>query len=647
MFLKGGIVHRSCINFTVLFFFFLIPRSFTAQVSNEHKIQEILQDIYEQTGSNVKYEEIEFYLENPKPLGKYKPEELTSITCIPINLAKKIILMYNKKIEVDSICDSLKLSLSQCALLKLISYQEKYTLNEQKEANLAINLRSRFYYSPNKLDKHILGDPIDSYQRITLTSKLFDLGFSISKDPGERSYFDSYKLYFHKNLDNVSLILGHFIVKNSNGLILWYPYSPSKTPPSVFSVLSNDIQIQPTLTTSSFGTFRGIAGKISFSITQNTRLIFSPFVAKTPRSGSMDSTGKIVTSFYTSDLFIEPKEVLKRDNIDETTYFLFLQFISQMFSISYSHFYIMYDKYVQTSTKKFFTGSSALFNSISTKVTLSKNLNLLNEFAVSKLKDKALINNIMFQKNLTSALMSFRYLSPTYRSPFGMNIGENSYPNNELGILFATQFKIKPLSCEILLDNFKTLQPISNLEFPIFGNDFYLQAYFPISSANIKVRLERKEKTDYVKSMDNTKQIPYQKVQYRFMGEMKFAFFKKVDFISRIDYTKLNYQGFKSNESGFNCFFQINSEILKDWDFSTRFNVFSTASFESSVYVFEYFAPGLMQSVAYNGKGVKIILNSILRLIENKLRFYVRYYYDSKTPQKHFILAQTEITWVF
>lgn len=645
MLLKGRFFATFRTNTASLFLLLLITRLFSGQVSNEDKIKEILQDIYEQTGNYVEYEEIEFYLENPKPLGKYKPDELSSIIGISLSLAKKLKKIYYNKMTIESICDSLNLSLSQCALLQLISFKDKNIPSKVQDSNLLINFRSRFYYSSPKIDKKQFGDPIDSYQRISLTSKLFDFGISTSKDPGERSYFDSYKFFLHKELANANLILGNFIVKNSNGLILWTPYSISKTPSSIFSAFTNNFHIQPTLTASNFGTFRGLAGKATIPISENQHLTLSSFISKIPRSASIDTMRDIVTSFYTSDIFAEPYEILRKDNIDETAFFLLLQFNSESFSFSYSRLFLLYDKFINTPSKKFITGTSAVLHSFSSRVSLSKNIVLTNELAFSKFYDKSLINGIIFQKNKICALMSFRYISPNFRSPFGINIGESSYPNNEQGILFTAQLKTKPLSMEVLSDNYKTLQPISNLEFPIFGNDFYLQAYFPTYLANFKVRLQRKEKTNYVKSINNSKQIPYQKVQYRFMGEMRLPLSKEINAVLRLDYTKINNQGFKNNESGLNLLFQFNYEILKEWECGARLNLFSTTSFESAVYVFEYMAPGFMRTVALYNRGIKIILNSNLKLFDNKLRILIRYHYEGKTPIKHFILTQSEITW--
>lgn len=644
MLLKGTTFAIFRTNTPALILFFLIAQLLSAQVPNENKIQEILQDIYEQTGTHIKYEEIEFYLENPKPLEKYNSDELSSIIGIPLSLAKKIKKIYYNNMVIESICDSLNLSPSQCTLLKLITFQEKTVPSKMQDSNFLINIRSRFYYSSTNIDKNQIGDPIDSYQRISLTSKLFDFGISTSKDPGEKSYFDSYKFFFHKELGTAKLILGNFIVKNSNGLILWTPYSISKTPSSIFSVLTNKFHIQPTLTTSNFGTFRGLAGKATIPITEISYFTLSSFISKIPRSGNIDTTGNIVTSFYISDLFAEPNEIFKKNNIDEKAFFLLFQFNSEKFSFSYSRFFLLYDKFINTSSRKFITGSSAVLHSFSSRVSLSKNIILTNEFAFNKFYNKSLINSIIFQKNTISSLLSCRYISPNFRSPFGVNIGENSYPNNEQGILFAAQFKAKPLGFEVLLDNFKTLQPISNIEFPIFGNDFYFQAQLPIYLASFKVRFQRKEKTNYIKSINNSKQIPYQKVQYRFMGEMRLSFYKKINVLSRFDYTKINNQGYKNNESGLNFLIQCNYEILKEWEFGACLNLFSTTSFESAVYVFEYIAPGLMQSAAFYNKGLKIILSSSLKLIENRVRMYIRYHYESKNPTKHFILAQGEIT---
>lgn len=632
----------------LLAFFILTKPSFVfTQVPKESLVQEILEELYEETGNSIKYEEIEYFIANPKPMEKFTPNELSAFLGTPKNLSNSLKKAYKKIKILETLCDSFQLLPSQCALLKLIIIQEETETKPSIDSMHSIKLRSRFYYTSDKTDINTLGNPIDSYQRVIFSSYLFDLGICISKDPGEPSYLETYKFFAKKELGNSTVILGNFTVENSNGLILWSPYSTSKTPLAIFGIVNNVLRIQPTLTTANYATFRGVAGKINLQLSKETNLSISSFVSKTPRSGTLDSTGKIVTSFYLSELFIKTSNITKKNNIDEFAGYVSLQINSNNFSLSYSPLFLKYDKQINTKSKKYILGNSATLHSFSSKFNIMKNLDIISEVAFSRVRDISTNSSILFRKNKISALFSFRYFSPNFRSPFGLNYGETSSPNNELGILFASEFKVHPFTFQLLFDNFKSIQPTSNLQVPMFGKDYYLQAFFPIYNSRGRIRLQRKEKTDYVLNISNTKQIPYQKINYRFLLEILYPFGNAMNINSRFDYSIINNQGFKKNETGINLLCGLEYQIIKGWNIGTQLDYFSTNSFETAIYVFEYLAPGLMQSVAYYDNGIKCIFWTNFKLFENRLKIFIRYFYDKRKTLKHFILTQCEFTFDF
>lgn len=647
MFLKVWYLFKYKITFLLVLISPLSLYPTFSQVIKINEIKEILEELYEATGNPVKYEDIKFYINNPKLLEKFSSNELSSILGISTQLAKEIKKTFKKTKKLEDICNSFNLLPSQCNLLKLIVSHEEQHSELNNPSSVEIKILSRFQYLTEKGIQEKLVNQIDSYQKLFISSSILDIGISISKDPGEFNFFGPKKFFFKKEFLNSSLLFGNFRVENANGIIIWSPFSTSKTPLSILTLTSNELFIQPTLSTTNYGNFLGFAGTHSFKLARNLLLHMGFFISKIPRSGSLDSLGNTITAFYTSDVFRTEKELGNRNNINENAIFGTFRLNTSKFSVSYSQLYLNYNKNVKTISKKFISGLSANLHSFHIKFNLFESVRFINEFALSQFSEVAWTNTLLFSKNKLTTLLNFRYFSPNFHSPFGTNFGENSFPNNELGILFSATFKLNSATFQILLDHFKSLQPTPNLQVPMYGNEFYFQTLIPLYEMKARVKVQRKEKTNYILNISNTKQIPYQKIQYHLMGEITYPASKQLILLSRFDFTKIKNQGVLHDEKGINLIFEINYNVTQNLKFGTRIDHYSTTSFKSAIYIFEYFAPGLMESIPYYGKGTKIIVWSKLKILDNRIQTYFRYYFDGKVPQKHFFMSQVDINLSF
>ncbi len=616
-------------------------------LSNEQELNELLEQLYEDTGKEIKLENLQYFLENPKPLDKYTSKELSSILNVSAKSAKQIISLFKKTKSLQSICDSLNLTPAQCNILNLVTKEETTTTKSaltKRKSELTINFFTRNYHRSNKVDTNFVGSPIDTYNKLLIASPIGTIGVAGSKDIGEKSPFDTYKYFAQYRNENFSVILGNFTANNNLGLILSNPFGTYK---SVFNseqyAVLNSFYT-PNLSSYEYGVFNGIATQFNFNFAKNINLEFGGFFSNTFRAGTFDTIRKEITSVYTNDLFRTSSEINKKNQLKEKAYLGYFSIELSWIQLNYTLLKIEYDKFVSTSSKKFFNGQNQIYHSLGFSINPNKNFIFSNEFAFAQNSKFSLSSFALLKFEKTISTILVRYCHPEFNSPFGALFGENSYPNNEFGIFFSIQNQSKIAKIFAFVDYFKTISTTYYLQVPKKGNEIYIQiATKPFEKLNTKILLRSKEKTEYTYNIQGTKQIPFQQRKTTISLENTYQLFKKTFLKSRTDFVYLDFNKDFESEQGWNEIIEFRSNITINLQIGGRINFANTRSFASSIYVFEINSPNYFVSEPFYEQKFKFSIWGLGTFFEKKLKCYLKYALTNfRQKNEHFLLLQVE-----
>lgn len=635
---------------TALFFVFFFAICFSF-AQDEIILNELLERYYEETGKQVQIDQIEQYFKEPIELKQENINKIAELLNVSSLNAKKIISLVKDGFELETICDSLAFTDLQCSLLKYCTFwkgNEQTNITKKIKSNNKnfVEIKTRLYQNFPQNTKY-LGNLLDSHNRIKFGYDLFQVGISASKDAGELSFFDNYKYYTSYEQENFKVVLGRFSYQNHFGLVLGNPLGMNKgTDIETFSFPSV-AKVSPSLSSFEYGIFNGLGITSKFIFSEKAFFQFSGFISKVRRSGTRDTSLKVVTSISTQDYFRDSNELKKKDNIWEDSYCFNADIIWEKIKLGYTFLYLKYSDYISTSSKKFILGKNSNFHTWFFQYNFNDNLNFSSEFSITNDKRIASVGGFSFKRQSITSSLNFRYFDEEFRSPFGSVISENSYPNNEFGIFYNFNIRLKRANIQFYSDFFKSLSPTYFIQVPIYGEEVFLQAIFPLKeyfSARLKLRM--KEKTDYAYNIPKTKQIPYQKITYSLLGEGRLFLFNNLKIATRLDYIWINNRKVKNEENGFHSFIETSYTPVDFLEAGLRVNYFSTTSFDAAVYVFEVVAPEFMYSIPFYGKGLRFTLWCQTKLF-NYLKIYLKYYLDKKTSTQHFILGQIDLIYRF
>lgn len=608
-------------------------------------IPRILELFYEETGKYHTIDEIETFFKYPIEINKSNLQKISELLGISKKVANRIWALSKNGLTLDEICDSLDLLTSQCELLMNCTTTEKELLGKRKlEKNYSFELKSRVYTRFEK-DSTYLGDSWDSFQRILFKIKNYSFGTSFIKDVGEKTYLDNIKYYAQYNDNNYSIIFGRFTFKSFWGNVLGEPYGTYKGASISLFSSPNPIKLKPTLSSLEYGCFNGLAFSGILQIKEDASLSISGFISDINRAGNYDTLLGKVTSVYTLDYFRTSSELRKKNALNEKSYFI--QFISGFSSakVGYSCFLLKYDKPIETSSNKFILGTNNLYHSFYFEKDVQNSLKISGEVTIDKANNLGVVSGLSLNFKKFISKLDFRYFSPHFRSPFGSFLGENSYPNNELGILYSCEISHPNVDIYFYADLFKSIVNTKYLQVPFYGQEIFIEAFIkPFPKFFLRLKTATKEKTDYIYNPQKTYQIPYQRTSYKILLENRLVPFSNFTATIRFDFVFLNNRQFQPNESGFHCSLQCEYNNPKVLKIGSRVNYFSTVSYSSAIYFFEIVAPEYMYTIPFYGTGLRVSTWIGMNFLES-IDLFLRYSFEPNSRDKNFLLGQLNLAY--
>lgn len=624
--------------------YFLIIALILATTISKAQVSEILFDnIFEalskESNLSLDVESIEFYKQNPINLAYAVPKDILQLPSFTYHDALRIcdFISAHTILSISMISDSLNLSTEQELILGACSYIHFEKTKETQKANLFYRARNQMYLSEvygikeNKFE----GSSLNLYQRLIYENDGVSAGILADKDCGERSIIDYLSGYISYKQQNYSVIVGDYYLGLGLGNLFWRPMGSRKGADVISPALELGTGIKPYRSTIENNYFRGAAGEYKFKLNDRFGLKTSLWFSSINRSSNIDTAQKIVTSIYTAGYYRTETEIAKKYNLNEISYGADAQLVSNNLIIGFTAVNINYAYDIQSSSSSAFSGK---YGTLLSAYALYNTANQTMAFELSKdAKDNVAFKSSLqgFSRNFDYAF-HFRYFSEFYRSPYGTNFGEFSYPANETGIYSAFKWKISQTFIERLyIDLYKSNGPTYYVPDIVKGMDLFSESEIKVNSDNKLIfRLRAEAKTDAVRVPDSEDYIFYIGKDFSARVDWIKEVNSYLDIRFRLEGCNILYAGTKTDETGWGSFFEFSWIPTSFLKISPRIAYYSTDSYNSAVWFFEYALPGLMSTQALYGKGIRGLLTFKITPWNNlniNLRYSITYKPDEES----------------
>jgi len=625
-------------NSTVLFLLTLSVLSSAQQTDVQDKLEAIVESIVENLEEDVDAtqitEDLEMFAESPLNINTATDEELERLHILnPVQIRK--LLKY--KIEFGPVYSIYELNSIDGITPDLLQKMEPFIwfgpVDEEPEKlakalkynNHQIMFRGQTLLQQQKGYK-TRDDGTVSYEgnRERYYSRyLFRAGEKISagitaeKDPGEAFFIDSNNTGFDFYSGHVSIklspviqnvIVGDYMVRAGQGLVLWQGFSMSK---SVYSLeLSKTGQgIRPFTSTDENQFFRGVATTLDFGDGS-----LELFYSNKKRDGNLDfvdSTGTFFTSLQTSGYHrteseIEDERSVTDQNMGGAFHWNFKNLrigataVHQKFNMPFIRNDQLYNLFRFRGTENFTAGTDYLFS--------KGKYQLFGETAISKSGGKAFLQGAMAHlHDRIGFSMLFRHFDKNYHALWANPFSEGSSANNETGIYFGT--RILPMKF-ITLSAYSDFYHFEWLTFstagPASGRDIFVQSDFDISTDfQFYIRYKDEKKEQKFTVAERYVNLPEKTAKARLHFQYRVT--ERIQLKSRFEHA--SYQGI-AKENGFMIYQDLKYSPKKiPLSASLRAIWFNTDSYNSRIYAYENDILYSFSIPAYYGKGWRTYLN--------------------------------------
>ncbi len=440
-------------------------------------------------------ETIELLIQSPISVNKSSVHELLVIPFLTFRDAQKIIYHRNfhgyfmSKRELYSV-DELDQDLVRL-LIPLISLGRpgQYTpATPAKPVDIEIrsrqqsDLQSRSGFTSNAFQ----GDKYKLYNRMRIKyGSNYSLGVLTEKDPGEKDFADFSTFYFHAtDVVHSDIILGDFISRFGQGLVLWSPYSLSKGTEAVAVVNKSTKSFYPNSSSDENRFFRGAAvSSILGNITLNG------FYSGNKVDANIDYETDGITSLPESGFHRTDSESDKIDKITNTSLGLGLDYFPfENTKLSLLYLQTQLSKSIIADDKFGLSGRNFTSTSVAYNIVYNR-LHLSGEIA-SNNKAVALIGNLALKiASGFAAIMSIRNYPYNYTTLYSNGLGEGSNTQNEFGVYTGFKWNTGSGIINFYYDQFKFPYKTYSNPLPSSGNEFVFNYSYRVTT-NSQIKLK-------------------------------------------------------------------------------------------------------------------------------------------------------------
>jgi hypothetical protein len=637
------------------------------------ELEQVLEFLAQSTGVSPSVDLLEYYRQNPLRLKTASVRDVQTIPGISLETAialKRLVKKY-PAIDYKALQDSLQLSFAQAYLLKFCTTLEisqnvlqsglQSEIGESvsgspvqvrtiavppspSPSNLALwyRVRTRFWATPQRgftsdatPSQQFQGSPLELYQRLTASLRVDSAGFfeaniTAAKDAGELTATDFLSGYLRAEFgtpeSNTSIVVGDYLLKSGLGTMLWGMVANKKGADVISPVTETAQNLIPYRSSTEQQFFRGAAVQQNMLVGEKLSARLMAWGSWQQRSARIDSMQNVATSLDFDGLFRTRSEISMRNTLPERIFGASAEVSSRLdgqtdgqsenyprenWSLGASVFSLQYDKPITSRSVMVFPQQSGVLATLFGTYS-RENLVLMSEIA----RDGA--GNVGGRVGTELRLKSWEFAAaarafPTdFRSPFGMNFGENPKPTNEAGLYLAAVWKeIPKLRVNAYLDAYTTFSSTATIPTQVRGVDMFTETTWDVApNLQAVMRLRHETKTDQLTlgTGRNTQRVVYGrgKTGLRLQGQWKANNALRLQ--ARFEGSFVNFEGYEPSEVGALVFVGASWSPLEWFSLTGRMVAFRTDSFDSAVWQYETAVPGTLSNPPLYGQGLRAYL---------------------------------------
>jgi hypothetical protein len=446
--------------------------------------------------------------------------------------------------------------------------------------------------------------------RFDVKTEAFSAGYLIEKDPGEPRLDDFTTGYatFKPFGENSLVILGHFSIQNSVGLVFAGPYGLPVLSQPARAVSSFTPRTLPYRTTSENIAFRG--GVVMYEFSKFQILAMQSFSKRDARFNEKN----VVTSRPVDGIHVTASQRATRKALGESnTGFILTSSPKQKIQIGISLLTQRFNHTIQsddTVRQRFaFRGKSNHFAGVNINYPApGRRFSFISEAAFSK-KGRAFVFGINFHFNKAKLTSAYWFADPEFQNTYGALPG-NRVGKTDNGKTFYSGLESRSKIGKILIYTSRTATPWRTFlaPQPVSREEFGLQWERRLrTSTFLLAKFRFRSNSDYIfddaQPLQPPGKIAGEENLFTWRLQFRTRLFHRVNYRVRLDGTV--YKSSRENETG-NA--QMHEIIFRNSSITAglRYTYFSTGSFASRIYQFEYSLPGLLLPSTLFGTGERL-----------------------------------------
>lgn len=540
---------------------------------------------------------IEFLQVNPIPLLSASKNEIAQIPGISELTAKRIIdfLDDNQFTSYSELADSLNLSPEIEILLQYCTSPTK----SKNDTPTSFNYRGRYISRLGNIkgfeDDRFQGNALDYFQRMKYINNNYEIGFLTNKDLGERQFADFYSGFAKYENENIKLILGDYALEAGFGSTMWRAFGLRKSAIGFNSALNEGRGLVKYSSALETNFFRGAAADYNFQ-TENINFSSTFFYSNRDKAANIDEETGEVSSIDATGLFRTDTEIAKKNQLNEQIFGTHNELNYKDFELGFTSYFISYDRIINSESSSDFKGKNGLLTSLY-GIYEEDNYRLIAEAALDAQQNLNFKTGYLMENQDLDIMLYYRYSDVNYLSPFGFNFGEFSYAANESGLFAAIRIKsIDKMNIALFTDMYQSNGSTFLVPGRVRGLESELQIDYRISKyTDMIIRLDYEEKTGSIRDENNDK-FKYDPKRYSVRLDIKKDVTRNLMFRIRGEMCFIDQVDFASSESGLMSFAEIKWKPFNMLTVGARSSIFSTDSYNSAIWQFEYAMPGILST---------------------------------------------------
>lgn len=605
----------------------------TVYLNAEDNLENLVQEVSEETDNNDLFDRFEYYLNNPVDINKAGITELLQLPLMDAYAANLIVQrrnQYGNYFSVQELYAIRELNKDIIRnIIPFITIEEKLavTTPQIKSELIPVPSISKIKYSLRSRvitdlqtrrgfsEKRYAGSKIKSYNRLLIKqNNNYQIGLLTDKDPGETSYIDFVSFHLMgKELGIIKrIVMGDYLLEFGQGIALWSPYVIAKSSDAIYPVKKNERGLRAYTSSTEANFLRGGAMSI-----QLDKLLLTVFYSQNKFDASIDETSGTITSRPVDGFHRTESEIFRRNSAEEKVYGAVFDYsIFNNFKLGLLGYNSILSHPIQSSSTFGLSGDEFRFYSFYYDAVIM-NMNVFGEFSFDQ-KSVASINGLQFSVTSNfSIVTAFRNYPSIYRNYRGSGFGERAgATSNETGFYTGFRWRVPVGVLNVYYDQFKFPFRTFNNVSPSDGDELLAElSSKPFSKTETKFRYKYENK-DVTQTLDELRQVT-KRLRQSFRIEITHSISNFLRTRSRVEYNYFNINLRNLKEDGYLFFQDIRFAPQNNIVVFGRIIFFKTDSFNSAIYEFENDLMGVMTNLAMYGEGMRWYLIGRYKVFKN------------------------------